>query len=82
MHLFLADLDAMADPKISGLPLPDPARIEQSGRWLVRPPLPNRHGAISRKLFNYSNYKSWAEEMKHAWDDDKDASADDDSTKG
>ncbi len=64
----------MSDPKFSGLPggpRPEVTRLEQSGRWLMRPPVPNRHGAISRKLFTYSNYKSWAEEMKHAWDDDE-----------
>lgn len=27
----------------------------------------SRHGAISRKLSSYSNYKSWAERMRASW---------------
>jgi len=31
----------------------------------------SRHGAISRRLFTYSNYKSWAEKIRTSWDDDE-----------
>lgn len=29
----------------------------------------SRHGALSRKLYTYSNYKSWADRVRAAWVD-------------
>lgn len=35
---------------------------------------PGRHTAITRTLYSYSNYKSWAEKVRTTWDpDEKDA---------
>lgn len=29
-----------------------------------------RHAAITRNLYTWSNYKSWADRVKDTWDDD------------
>ncbi len=29
---------------------------------------PGRHTAITRTLYSYSNYKSWAEKVRTSWD--------------
>lgn len=29
---------------------------------------PGRHTAITRTLYNYSSYKSWAEKVRTSWD--------------
>ncbi len=35
---------------------------------------PGRHAAITRTLYSYSSYKSWAEKVRTSWDpDDKDS---------
>ena len=41
--------------------------------WLDRsnPPLNTRHGAITRSLYSWSNYKDWTEKVKSSWDKDK-----------
>jgi hypothetical protein len=41
--------------------------------WLERSgPQPNsRHGAITRSLYSWSNYKSWTEKMKGSFDKEK-----------
>jgi hypothetical protein len=45
--------------------------------WQARKIVPNRHGAISRQLFTYTHYKSWAEKMRTSWaKDDADAAED------
>jgi hypothetical protein len=30
-----------------------------------------RHAAITRNLYTWSNYKSWAERVKDSWDEEK-----------
>jgi hypothetical protein len=30
-----------------------------------------RHAAITKNLYTWSNYKSWADKMKDSWDDDE-----------
>jgi hypothetical protein len=41
--------------------------------WLDRsnPPQNSRHGAITRSLYSWSNYKSWTEKMKGTFDKEK-----------
>jgi hypothetical protein len=41
--------------------------------WLERsaPPSNTRHGAITRSLYSWSNYKSWTEKMKGSFDPEK-----------
>lgn len=36
---------------------------------------PSRHGAITRTLNNYANYKRWAEKMTVSWEPGKDPKA-------
>ena len=38
----------------------------------VVPRAPSRHGAITRTLNNYANYKRWAEKMMTNWEPGKD----------
>jgi hypothetical protein len=40
--------------------------------WLNRGQKPNgRHAAITKSLYTWSNYKSWADKVRSSWDDDK-----------
>ena len=65
----------MGDTKLTAAPDPDPdkpADDDPAVAWPVPEPVPDRHGAISRKLFSYSNYKSWAEKMRVTWEEEED----------
>jgi hypothetical protein len=43
-----------------------------SNSWLNRAPKPaGRHAAITRSLYTWSSYKSWADKVRSSWDDDK-----------
>ena len=60
----------MGDAKLSAasrLPRPLPEGGDPPLLWPGRGAAPNRHGAISRQLFTYSHYKTWAEKMRNAW---------------
>jgi hypothetical protein len=40
--------------------------------WLNRGQKPNgRHAAITKSLYTWSNYKSWADKVRSSWGDDK-----------
>ena len=41
--------------------------IERLGRGGGRLP-PGRHTAITRTLYSYANYQSWAEKVRSSWD--------------
>ena len=42
-----------------------PDRLSDTSTRLRRPAVPvSRHGAISRELTKYANYKSWAEKVR------------------
>lgn len=41
--------------------------LERSQPRGARPPA-GRHTAITRTLYSYSNYKSWAEKVRTSWD--------------
>ncbi len=60
----------MSDYKLSAGSAP--AGADGTGEAPVRPPrrtaTPNRHGAIARQLFTYTNYKNWADKVRTAWD--------------
>jgi hypothetical protein len=30
-----------------------------------------RHAAITRNLYSWNNYKSWADKVRHSWEDEK-----------
>lgn len=40
--------------------------------WLNRGQKPNgRHAAITKSLYTWSNYKSWADKVRGSWNDEK-----------
>lgn len=39
--------------------------------WLGRIKTGGRHSAITRTLYSWNNYKSWADKVRSSWDDDK-----------
>ena len=40
--------------------------------WLDRSqPANPRHGAITRSLYSWNNYKSWTDKVKNTWEKDK-----------
>ncbi len=42
------------------------------GKWLDRMQRARaRHAAITKNLHTWSNYKSWAEQVKDSWDEDQ-----------
>ena len=50
---------------------PSPPPVDQR-HWLAQAQKPNaRHSAITRSLFSWSSYRSWADKMKTGWDKDK-----------
>jgi hypothetical protein len=56
-----------APPVNPGSPTPE------ERHWLTQSQHMNpRHAAITRGLFNWSSYKTWADKMKTGWDQDKD----------
>ena len=45
-----------------------PGGAEAYARWLEHMQRTRtRHAAITRNLYSWSNYKSWAEKMRHDW---------------
>ena len=62
--------DAVAEPAV-------PVRVTSPAwpryrSWLEKPaaPVPNRHAAITRTLYSWSNYTSWADKVRSDWDKD------------
>jgi hypothetical protein len=57
----------------AGLPNGAPANGQDPyGNWLERMQRARaRHAAITRYLHTWSNYKSWAEQVKGSWDDEQ-----------
>lgn len=46
--------------------------LDSYASWLNRGQKPNgRHAAITKSLYTWSNYKSWADKVRSSWDDDK-----------
>jgi hypothetical protein len=57
-----------------GVPRPGSVRVGNERRdpargWLERSTIPAnpRHGAITRSLYSWSNYKSWTEKVRSDW---------------
>jgi len=54
-----------------GVAAPAPANQDPYASWLDRMQRARtRHAAITKNLHTWSNYKSWAEQVKDAWQDD------------
>ena len=50
-----------------------PSGTEAYARWLEHMQRTRtRHAAITRNLYTWSNYKNWAEKMRHDWQNDED----------
>jgi len=54
-------------------PAPSPGSAQDPpGKWLDRMQRARaRHSAITKNLNTWSNYKSWAEQVKDSWDNDQ-----------
>ncbi len=49
-----------------------PGGAEAYARWLEHMQRARtRHAAITRNLYSWSNYKTWAEKMRHDWQSDE-----------
>ena len=56
-----AESASMASPPLAG--------TEEYGSWLDRMQRARtRHAAITRNLYTWTNYKSWADQVKGAWE--------------
>jgi hypothetical protein len=45
---------------------------DAQGNWLDRAqPKNQRHAAITRSLYSWSNYKTWTDKVRHSWAKDK-----------
>lgn len=64
----------MSDIKITPPDVRDRGAAEPAPRLPRRSPV-SRHGAISRELTKYSNYKTWAEKARGAFAADPDAAS-------
>ena len=61
-----ADEVALANRKLGA-----PSGAEAYARWLEHMQRTRtRHAAITRNLYTWSNYKSWADKMRIDWKDD------------
>lgn len=55
-------------PDDEAAPKPAPSGAEAYARWLEHMQRTRtRHAAITRNLYSWSNYKSWADKMRHDW---------------
>lgn len=67
-----ANAPAGVTTPVSGAPAgPVQAQGEPYSRWLERMQRSRtRHAAISKNLYTWSSYKSWADKVKHSFDDE------------
>ena len=46
-----------------------PTGVDAGGSWVARVQRSRtRHAAITRNLYSFANYKSWADQVKGAWE--------------
>jgi len=56
----------------TGATAPAAAPVDPYANWLDRVQRARgRHAAITRNLYTWSNYKSWAERVKDSWGEEK-----------
>jgi hypothetical protein len=56
---------------VNGTPPPSP-NADAYPNWLDRVQRAKaRHAAITRNLYTWANYKSWADRVKTTWEDEK-----------
>ena len=63
-------LDSWSNYGVRGWP--DRAPLAKPGVPAGADAGPHRHAAITRTLFSYANYKSWADKVRISWEPDKD----------
>ncbi len=69
---FRTDASAVlgASPPVNGSAGPNQG--EPYASWLERMQRSRtRHAAISKNLYTWSNYKNWADQVKHSFEDDE-----------
>jgi len=60
--------DPPKNPSTDDAPPKSASGAEAYARWLEHMQRTRtRHAAITRNLYSWSNYKSWAEKMRHDW---------------
>jgi hypothetical protein len=60
-----------ADPAAAGNPTAPEGGAEAYARWLEHMRRTRgRHAAITRNLYTWSNYKTWADKVRTSWDPD------------
>jgi hypothetical protein len=60
-------------PVESAAMAPPLAGTEEYGSWLDRMQRARtRHAAITRNLYTWTNYKSWADQVKGSWEQEPD----------
>jgi hypothetical protein len=58
----------IAGPDDASTQMSPPSGAEAYARWLEHMQRTRtRHAAITRNLYSWSNYKSWADKMRHDW---------------
>lgn len=65
----------MGEDKLTAAPAARPGEPTDGDTpvvWHARRGAASRHGAISRHVFTYANYKTWVEKMRIAWDEEDD----------
>ena len=67
-------LGAPPEPAAMAPAMPAPlAGTEEYGSWLDRMQRARtRHAAITRNLYTWTNYKSWADQVKGTWEQEPD----------
>lgn len=46
--------------------------VNRDGKAAATAPPANRHSAITRRLYNWTSYKTWADNVRSSWGDGKD----------
>ncbi len=65
--------DPLGPPADTAPMAPPQAGTEEYGTWLDRMQRARtRHAAITRNLYTWTNYKSWADQVKGSWDQEPD----------
>jgi hypothetical protein len=62
---------ARRDTTPSGTPSPAATPADPYSNWLDRMQRARtRHAAITKNLYTWSNYKTWADKVKDSWEDE------------
>jgi hypothetical protein len=63
--------DPAAEEATQPIGVPGSPRWPRYRSWMEQPvQAPSRHAAITRTLYSWANYKSWADKVRSDWKDD------------